>query len=151
MSFISRLKLPGKNREKTGFSGKYPDFHYSVILRLFCFMKVKFFSCKVLSYRHFKICNFDTLCLKLIESWTILGHQTRLVFYLMGPTFIMHWETRGPLSSWQNSHFTISSIIANLPGKCSLRSTVQAGPILFYQVIGRLPRYVMLKYFWNWK
>ena len=151
MSFISRLKLPGKTGKKPDFPENHPDFHYPVILRLFCFMKVKFFSCKVLSYRHFKICNFDTLCLKLIESWTILGHQTRLVFYLMGPTFIMHWETRGPLRSWQNSHFTISSIIERFPKKCCLRSTVQAGPILFPQVIGRLPRYVMLKYFWNWK
>ena len=111
-------------------------------------MKLVFFPSKILRYRHFKICNFSTLCLKFIELWLIVAHQTRLIFYTFGHTFIMHWETRGRLRSWRNSHFTISSIIDHFPKKCSLRSTVQAGPILFYQVIGRLPRYVMLKYFW---
>ena len=56
-------------------------------------------------------------------------------------------ETRGRVRSWRDSLFTISSNIERFTKKCSLRSTAQAGPILFYQVKGRLPRYVMLKYF----
>ena len=74
---------------------------------------------------------------------------TRLFFYPRGPTFSMHWQTRGQLRSWRDINFTITSIIKRFPRKCSLRRTVQAGPILFCQVIGRLPRYVILKYFWN--
>ena len=76
------------------------------------------------------------------------GLGTRWVFYPLGYTFILHWQTRGRVRSWRNSHFTTSSIIERFPRKCSPRSTVQAIPILFYHVMGRLPRYVMLKYFW---
>ena len=76
---------------------------------------------------------------------------TRLFFYTRGPTFNMHWQTRGQVRSWRDINFTITSIIECFTKKCSLRSTAQAGPILFYQVIGRLSRYVMLKYFWNCK
>ena len=76
---------------------------------------------------------------------------TRLFFYPRGPTFNMHWQTRGQVRSWRDSNFTIASIIECFTKKCSLRNTAQASPIIFYQVIGRLPRYVMLKYFWNCK
>ena len=86
-----------------------------------------------------------------IKKRSIAALVSRWVFYPQGSTFILHWETRGRVRSWINSHFTTSSIIERFPKKCSLRSTVQASPILFYQVIGRLPRYIMLKYFWNWK
>ena len=86
-----------------------------------------------------------------IKKRIIAALGTRWLFYPLWYTFILHWETRGRVRSWQNSHFTISSIIERFPKKCCLRSTVQAGPILFPQVIGRLPRYVMLKYFWNRK
>ena len=93
----------------------------------------------------------DILNAIFIKKRSIAALVTRWVFYPQGSTFILHWETRGRVRSWKYSHFTTSSIIERFPKKCSLRSTVQAGPILFYQVIGRLPRYVMLKYFWNRK
>ena len=85
------------------------------------------------------------------KTWIILGLGTRWLFYPLGYTFKLHWQTWGRVRSWKYSHFTTRSIIERFSKKCSLRSTVQAGPILFYQVIGRLPRYVMLKYFWNRK
>ena len=111
-------------------------------------MKFDFFSSKILRYRHFPICHFHISSPKITKIGIIDHQVTRLIFYLHNPTFIMQRETRGQGRSWSDSHFTISSIIDRFPKKCSLRSTVQAGPILFYQVIGRLPRYVMLKYFW---
>ena len=73
--------------------------------------------------------------------------------------FYTHWGILSyciekPAVEWGPGEIAIlllSSFIERFPKKCCQRSTVQAVPILFHQVIDRLPRYVMLQYFWIWK
>ena len=93
-------------------------------------------------------------------DFSIAFLRNRGRFWVLGlGGFFTHWGILSyciekPAVEWGPGEIAIlllSSFIERFPKKCCQRSTVQAVPILFHQVIDRLPRYVMLQYFWIWK